>query len=212
MKLSQSIMEIRHIIISQTDAIIIGEKKENAILFLHGQGGNKEEAIRFADIAVPLGYQVIGIELPVMDRPWNVLPKLLEVKHFLKNNYQSISIRSNSIGCWYSLLAFANEKIERALFVSPILDMKAFIDCMEEKDELNYEWVLQHQIDNWRNKTFILRPETDLVVNDIVYDAFISRFACNVVTIEDGEHWFHTTEQLSRMSEWEECVLAGRYD
>lgn len=53
----------------QTDAIVIGEKAENVILFVHGQGGNKEEAIRFAKIATPLGYQVIGIDLNVMDMP-----------------------------------------------------------------------------------------------------------------------------------------------
>ena len=96
--------------------------------------------------------------------------------------------------------------------LDPILDMKAFIDCMEEKDELYYEWVLQHQIDHWQTKTFILRPETDFVVNNKVHNAFISRFVCNVVTIKDGEHWFHTPKQLSIMSEWEECVLTGRCD
>lgn len=63
------------------------KKKEKVFLFVHGQGGNKEEAIRFAQIAVPLGYQVIGIDLSVMDMPWNVLPKLVEVKEYLKKFY-----------------------------------------------------------------------------------------------------------------------------
>ena len=112
----------------QTDAIVIGEKAENVILFVHGQGGNKEEAIRFAEIATPLGYQVIGIDLNVMDMPWNVLPRLWEVKHFLKENYNSISLRANSIGCWHSLLAFENEQIDKSLFVSPMLSDNTFLE------------------------------------------------------------------------------------
>ena len=58
-----------------------------------------KDKIRFAEIATPLGYQVIGIDLNVMDMPWNVLPKLWEIKHSLKENYNSISLRANSIGC-----------------------------------------------------------------------------------------------------------------
>jgi hypothetical protein len=30
-------------------------------LFLHGQGGNKEEAAVFAEIAFPAGWQVLGV-------------------------------------------------------------------------------------------------------------------------------------------------------
>ena len=191
----------------QTDAIVIGEKAENVILFVHGQGGNKEEAIRFAEIATPLGYQVIGIDLNVMDMPWNVLPRLWEVKHFLKENYNSISLRANSIGCWLSLLAFENEQIDKSLFVSPIPDMKSFIECLEQKDMKYYEWVVEHQIEHWQNKTYILRPKNDLVVSDRVYEAFINKFACDVTTIEDGEHWFHTPEQLHRLGVWEYNVL-----
>ena len=112
----------------QTDAIVIGEKAENVILFVHGQGGNKEEAIRFAEIATPLGYQVIGIDLNVMDMPWHVLPRLWEVKHFLKENYNSISLRANSIGCWLSLLAFENEQIDKSLFVSPMLSDNTILE------------------------------------------------------------------------------------
>lgn len=205
-------MNIEKCKIQHTNAIIIGEKKEHVFLFVHGQGGNKEEAISFAKIAVPLGYQVIGIDLSVMDMPWTVLPKLLEVKEFLKEQYSSISLRANSIGCWYSLLAFENEKIEQALFVSPILDMKRFIEGMEEKDEMYYEWVVLHQIAHWSNKTYILRAEKDLVVSDKVNKTFIDQFMCNVMTLKDGEHWLHTPEQLSSLRRWEESVLEQLYD
>lgn len=40
-------MEIQQVKIQQTDAIIIGDKKEKAILFVHGQGGNKGSCLLF---------------------------------------------------------------------------------------------------------------------------------------------------------------------
>ena len=52
-----------------TDAILIGSKSESVFLFLHGYGGSKEEAFAFAQVAVPHGYQVIGIDVPVMGKP-----------------------------------------------------------------------------------------------------------------------------------------------
>ena len=69
--------------ICSVDAIILGERSNKVFLFVHGQGGNKEEAIPFAEIAVPKGYQVIGIDPPVMDQPWEVSAMLNEVAAFV---------------------------------------------------------------------------------------------------------------------------------
>ena len=104
-----------------------------------------------------------------------------------------------------------NNLYEQALFVSPILDMKRFVEGMEE-DEQYYEWVVLHQIANWSNKTYILRAEKDLVVSDKVNETFINQFMCNVVTLKDSEHWLHTPEQLSSLRKWEESVLKQQYD
>lgn len=41
------------------------EKKQNGVFIcVHGQGGNKEEAERFAKIAAPRGYGVLSVDLP----------------------------------------------------------------------------------------------------------------------------------------------------
>ena len=47
--------------IGSTPALLIGEKSEKVFLFVHGLHGNKEEALAFAEVAVPKGYQVLGI-------------------------------------------------------------------------------------------------------------------------------------------------------
>ncbi len=193
--------------IGRVDAIILGERSRKVFLFVHGQGGNKEEAIPFAEIAVPKGYQVIGIDLPVMDQPWIILAMLNEVKEYLYQNYDSVCIRANSIGAWFSLLSFQDKVIDQALFVSPILNMRVFIEGMQEKDDTYYDWGINHTIEQWTADTFILRPKIDLVVNDKVYDSFLSKFECQVQEVENGEHWFHTPEQLLAMQQWEKTVI-----
>ena len=189
--------------IGNVEALIIGEKTDKVFLFVHGYGGNKEEAVAFAEGVIPLGYQVIGVDLPLMEMPEIVIALLTDVVQFLKKNYCSINVRANSIGCWFSMLAFQHEPIGKALFVSPLLDMKTFIDCSDHRDEVYYEWVLSHPIEIWNPETFILRPQIDKVVVEKVYESFLSKHPCHVEIVENGEHWFHTPEQLETLKKWE---------
>lgn len=189
--------------IANVDALIIGEKSDKVFLFVHGHGGNKEEARAFADVVNHLGYQVIGIDLPVMEMPDRVMELLSDVTQYLKQNYRSINVRANSIGCWFAMLAFQQGGLDKALFVSPLLDMKAFIDSADDKDERYYEWVVSHPIERWDAETFILRPQRDAVVAEKVYESFLSLHPCQVEIVENGEHWFHTADQLEILRQWE---------
>ena len=189
--------------IANIEALIIGDKTDKVFLFVHGHGGNKEEALAFAEVVNSLGYQVIGIDLPVMEMPGKVMSLFSDVTQYLKQHYRSINVRSNSIGCWFSMLAFQQECLDKALFVSPILDMKTFIECAVHKEERYYEWVVSHPIERWDTETFILRPRRDAVVAEKVYGSFLSQHPCQVEIVENGEHWFHTPEQLEILRQWE---------
>jgi len=206
-----SVMEKIETTIGSVKTLIIGPKSEKVYLFIHGNSGSKEEAIPFAELAVPKGYQVIGIDLPVMGKPWNVLGMIDDVKNYLKKNYSSISIRSNSIGSFYTLMAFQSENVDKALLVSPILDMKTYIDEKSVKENIKdgeyYRFICNNPIDSWNAETHILRPDVDLIVPEAVYDHFISRHECTVSVMEGGEHWFHTEEQLAVLKEWEEAHI-----
>lgn len=177
-------------------------------LFVHGLHGYKEEALAFAKVAVPMGYQVLGIDIPVERKPWEVLPVLSDVYDYLYKNWPSVSIRANSIGAWYSMLAFQGKEIEKALFVSPILDMKKFIELMPQREEAYYKWVINHPITHWDASTSILRPEVDMVVSEVVGRDFIRQHQCQVTIMPGGEHWFHTPEQLAFLKAWEENELS----
>ena len=97
--------------IGSTPALLIGKKSDKEFLFIHVLHGQKEEALAFAKVAVPKGYQVLGIDLPLERKPWKVLPLLNEIRDYLYHNWQSVSVRANSIGSWFSLLAFQGKKI-----------------------------------------------------------------------------------------------------
>lgn len=73
-------MRVIELIIGSTPALLIGEKSENVFLYVHGLHGRKEEALAFAEVAVPKGYQVLGVELPLESKPWEVLPLLNDSK------------------------------------------------------------------------------------------------------------------------------------
>lgn len=51
-------METKHSYIERIPAILWGALSDKVFLYVHGQGGNKEEAENFAEIAVKYGYQV----------------------------------------------------------------------------------------------------------------------------------------------------------
>ncbi|MBR0255532.1 MAG: hypothetical protein IJQ69_06420 [Bacteroidales bacterium] len=202
-------MKVNELNIGSTPALLLGEKSEKIFLFVHGLHGRKEEALAFAEVAVPKGYQILSIDLPVEREPWEVLPGLNKVRDFLYGNWKNVSVRANSIGAWFALLAFQNMKVEQALFVSPILDMKKFIELMPQREDDYYEWVVNHPITRWDASTYILRPAVDPVVSEEVGRDFINQHQCQVTLMPDGEHWFHTPEQLAFLKEWENSIVSA---
>ena len=49
-------------IAGSTPALLIGKSSDRVFLFVHGLHGRKEESLAFAEVAVPKGYQVLGVE------------------------------------------------------------------------------------------------------------------------------------------------------
>ena len=47
--------------IGSTPALLIGKSSDRVFLFVHGLHGRKEESLAFAEVAVPKGYQVLGL-------------------------------------------------------------------------------------------------------------------------------------------------------
>lgn len=214
-------------------AIIWGETSKRLYLYIHGQGGYKEEAEDFSNIACLQGWQVLSIDLPehgeranepVSFDPWHVVPELSSVIEYAKCRWEHISLFASSIGAWFSMLSFKDEQLDNCLFVSPILDMKRLISNMMNwanvsEARLKYEriiptsfgqtlsweyweFALNHPITKWKVPTKILYGENDNLTELDVINQFTHRFHCDLSIMGNGEHWFHTEEQMNALRKW----------
>lgn len=148
-------MEQLRIQINEVPAIIWGTSSEKVYLYIHGQGGCKEEAELFSAIVCQHGWPVLSIDLPehgdrksaaVSFEPWNVIPELTAVMEYAKQQWQEVSLFANSIGAWFSMLSFGNEHLRRCLFVSPVLDMKQLILRMMKWADVSEERLKQELV------------------------------------------------------------------
>lgn len=231
-------MKTEYINIGRIPAVLYGEAGKKGYLFVHGQGGNKEEAAAFAEIAVPAGYQVLGVDLPEHGArkgapggfdPWTAVPELRAVLAERKMHWDRIALRANSIGAYFSMLAFAGEPAEKALFVSPIVDMERLIHDMmgwagvteeqlRSRGEIPTEfgqtlswhylcWVRQHPLSGWQAPTDILYAGHDSLTARETVTAFAAAHRAVLTVYEQGEHWFHTPAQLERLQSWERACI-----
>lgn len=209
-------------------AVLYGKQADKVWLFVHGKCGNKEEACGLAELLCPKGYQVLGMDLPEHGArkgctekllPWVVVPELQGVLAELKQRWKSVSLYANSIGAYFSLLAFPNERFANCLFVSPILDMVALIERMmgwasvsaerlQAEQEIPtpfgetlswayYTYAREHPIQKWDSPTAILYAGKDNMTERATVTSFAERFGCTLQIYEEGEHWFHTEKQLA---------------
>ena len=226
-------MKEERCIIQSIPAIVYGDSSESLFLYIHGKMGRKEEAAHLVEIVCPEGYQVLSIDLPghgertgEMERfvPWEVVPELQAVYANTQKRWKRISLYANSIGAYFSLLALRDAKLEKSLFVSPVLDMEKLIrdmmgwagvtrEQLQQAGEIptafgeTLSWkyltyAAEKRITKWDSPTAILYAGQDHLTARQTVDDFARQFGCAVTVMENGEHWFHTEEQLSVLDAW----------
>ena len=154
----------------------------------------------------------------------NCVKDLKQIMEYAKLNYSEINLWACSMGAYFSLLAYKNEEIKQCLFLSPVVNMKVIINNMmlwsntteeelEEKREIKtdfgqtlywdyYKYVKDNPITNWNKKTYILYGNKDNMQNEDIIKNFSHKFNCGLTILENGEHYFHTEEQLKFYKEW----------
>lgn len=154
----------------------------------------------------------------------NCVQELTLVINYVKEKYNNISLFACSMGAYFSLLSYKNEDIKQSLFLSPVVNMKIVIDNMMkyfnvDEDSLEKEKVIEtpinqklywdyycyvkkHPIDTWNSPTSILYGSKDDVSDREIVIDFSKRFNCNLTIMNDGEHYFHTKEQLKFFELW----------
>ena len=97
---------------------------KRAILYVHGKGGSAGEADRFR--AVCPSFDVLGVDYRG-ELPWEAAPQIAAAYDEARRQYEHIIVLANSIGAYFTMLALGDQAPDRALFVSPVLDMERLI-------------------------------------------------------------------------------------
>ena len=190
------------------------------VLYVHGKGGSAEEAKHYQPLFAES--DVIGFDYRAQN-PWEAKSEFSRLYDLYSRGYGSVVLIANSIGAFFAMSALADKKISRALFISPIVDMEKLITDMmvwanvtEEQlqsekeiptafgETLSWEYlcyVRQHPIE-WSVPTCILYGGKDHLTSRKTISEFSARIGAALTVMEDGEHWFHTAEQMRFLDDW----------
>lgn len=193
---------------------------KKAILYIHGKGGSYLEAENYKKNCP--GFDIIGIDYNDYF-PWIVQNQIKAAYDEACKGHEHIYIIANSVGAYLAMHTLQNCKIEKVLFISPVLDMERLIlDMMQwanvteqelyEKgkiptdfgETLSWEYlnyVRKNPIE-WSIPTKILYAEKDNLISHKTVDAFVESHNATLTVMKNGEHWFHTEEQIAFLNEW----------
>ena len=154
----------------------------------------------------------------------NAVQDLKTIMRFAKETTKSISLFACSIGAYFSLLAYNDIALQQALFLAPLVDMERMIhnlmtwfnvsvEKLEAEQEITtpigqtlywdyYCYVREYPITKWNVPTAIFYGTKDDAVEFDTVEAFAKRFHADLWLMEEGEHYFHTKEQLSFFRQW----------
>ena len=198
---------------------------KRVMLYIHGKGGSAGEADRLR--AICPGFDVLGVDYRG-ELPWEAAPQIAAAYDEARRQYDHIILLANSIGAYFAMLALGDRALDRALFVSPVLDMERLIldmmgrvgvseQTLRERGEiptdfgetLSWEYlsyVREHPI-AWQAPTEILYAGGDHLVSRQTVERFAAEHGAGLTVLEDGEHWFHTKAQLAFLDGWVKRVL-----
>lgn len=135
----------------------------------------------------------------------------------------SLTLIANSIGAFFSMTSLSGKHVDRALFISPVVDMEKLITDMMERanitedelrtrkeipigfgETLSWDWlcdVRQHPV-QWSVPTHILYGDRDFLTSFETMSDFAERIGAPLTVMPGGEHWFHTPEQMAFLDRW----------
>lgn len=190
------------------------------IIYIHGKGGNAEEAIHYKPLFG--NCDVIGFDYE-SQTPWEAREEFPKFFDTVCRNAQPVEIIANSIGAFFSMNALTDKKISKAYFISPVVDMKKLISDMmlwanvtEEElkcrkniptafgETLLWEYlcyVKEHPV-AWNVPTHILYGDRDSLTSYETISCFADQIGATLTVMKGGEHWFHTDNQMVFLDQW----------
>ncbi|MBQ1877591.1 MAG: GNAT family N-acetyltransferase [Erysipelotrichaceae bacterium] len=190
------------------------------VLYVHGKGGSADESFHYRELFDDAEVRGIDYQGEV---PWIAAEEIHNEAVAAVKDHEEIILIANSIGAYFAMQAALAELITRAYFISPILNMEKLIKDMmmwagvseqqlQERgtvptafgEDLSWQylcWVRQHPV-SWPVKTHILYGSKDNLTEYATVRAFADQTGADITVMENGEHWFHTEEQMAFLDQW----------
>ena len=204
---------------------------KNAVIYVHGKDGSANEANHYKQFFNE-DYEVIGFDYK-SKFPWQAKEEFQKYFDFVVIKYNDILLIGNSIGAYFSMISLSEKQIKKAMFISPIVDMENVILNMMKWENVSEEELEVKKIINtsfgesllweylsyvrknsiiWDIPTSILYGEKDDITSLKAMNNFANKINADLTILENGEHWFHTEEQISFLDSWFEKSICSNAD
>lgn len=194
---------------------------KNAVIYVHGMGGNAEEANHYKQFFDD-NFEIIGFDYK-SSNPWDAKIEFIDYFNSIISKYNKIYLIANSIGAYFSLISLSKMPIEKAMLISPVVDMESIILNMMKRENITEDeliskkeigtssgeslswqylsYVRKNTI-HWDIPTNILFANNDNMTSVETMTNFANKINANLTAMKDGEHWFHTDEQMAFLDNW----------
>ncbi len=193
---------------------------DKALVYIHGKGGTASASEQFKSFFPDC--DTYGFDYK-SEYPWEAESEYKEYFNELAKKYSYITVIASSLGAYFLMISGAGDKIQKAFFVSPIVNMEKLIQDMmiradipetdlkakrkinlSEGEILSWDylvWVRNHPI-VWNVPTHILYGEKDHFQKIDTMKSFAEVIGADLTVMPNGEHWFHTDEQNEFRKDW----------
>lgn len=194
---------------------------KNAVIYIHGKDGNSNEADHYKKFLND-EYRIIGFDYK-SQFPWEAKTEFQKYFADIASKYNEIVLIGNSIGAYFSLISLSENFIKKAMFISPIVDMENLILNMMKRAGMSEEelklkkvistpfgellsWEYLSYVRNnpitWNVPSSILYGKNDVITPFKIISDFANKINADLTVMENGEHWFHTREQMIFLDNW----------
>ena len=191
-----------------------------AVVYIHGKGGTAAEADHYQSLFPDC--DVLGFDYKA-ETPWEARDEFAQYVDKAGESHKAVILVANSIGAFFAMNADLGEKAEKAYFISPVVDMERLIADMmawagvtenelRERREIktafgetlswDYLCYVRENPVRWTVPTHILYGERDNLTSLETVTRFAEKIGASLSVMPNGEHWFHTKEQMDFLDRW----------